>query len=489
MRYVALFLLGLLAGCAGPAQVPAAVRWPAPRLDPAARGQPIATAGPRYDYRPGPMATAMALPTPTDAPPTATSRTFSRVALDLRPGDMATAMAMATPTASSTPTASATPTPSPTPTLTPVPPTHTPTTTPTLSPVEAIEATWTVEAATTTTPAPLLARPRGIRRSFNAADMLAPGSLPRTLAGVHFAGPTVTAPELLGAAADVTGWAMEVAYASDDQFEALRMRELIALSQRGFRVILRIDYAHGQHIPPLYDPEALARYVDAFRRYYSGTDRWVKYFVVGNEGNIDAQGIDPDRLTECRAGPDSCEPEAYALVYRAVRRALRTETDAYVLVGATSPGPADHAARWMDGGEYLNAVLNFLHPSEVDGIALHAYAPGTGADPAPPEYLAAAVRHFAGDLTRQIDAARDAGFVSTPLFVTEMNQQLRPDPQFVREAYQWIDAHNRRSRQDIVAACWFVYHDETGDWAEVALEHAPAVLEAFKEAGAYPPGR
>jgi hypothetical protein len=328
-------------------------------------------------------------------------------------------------------------------------------------------------------------RTRTKYKSLNSGDILSHVSLPSTMAGVHFAGPEVTAGELFGGGSNRTAWAVEVAYSNDDGWEPTVAKSLADLQERGFRVIARIDYSRRQHIPPLDDLEALDEYASAFVRLHKRTGSWVKYFVVGNEGNIDDYfAPDWNRRTECLAGREWCDPRAHALAYRAVRRALVGETDAYVLLGAPSPGTDDHPARWMDGTEYLKAVLGYLHPSEVDGIALHAYAPESALVGS-----SAALAAFTGSLAEQIAVAEEAGYVSTPIFVTEMNQNGRPDPEFILGAYQWMDHHNRNSRQDIVAACWFVYHDMAGDWGYMALEKSPDALEALSVVGAYPPGR
>ena len=92
-------------------------------------------------------------------------------------------------------------------------------------------------------------------------------------------------------------------------------------------------------------------------------------------------------------------------------------------------------------------------------------------------------------LEPQIAAAEEAGYVSTPLFITEMNQKGMPDPEFITAAYEYFNRHNRHSRQDIVAACWFVYHDETSDWGFMALENSEEAVEALGIVGHYPPGQ
>ncbi len=471
----------LLAGCAAPARVPAAARLPAAAGSSHGASSYSVPDELRARHRPAAMATVMA-PTPT---PTTTPLPVPREPFDWRPEAMITAIAMPTATdapPTSTPrdpTPTPTPvTPSPTPSMTP-----TPTATPTMSFVEVVEATWTADAATPVTPtAPPLARPRTALGTSNAGDVFSTIALPDTLAGVHFAGPEITSAKLFDRPPGFKAWAVEVAYASDENWEASTAERILTLYDRGFRVMVRIDYARKQQIPPLDDPQALDDYAEAFVRLHKRTGRWTKFFIVGNEGNVDESGDSSERRTECLAGRESCIPAAHATAYRAVRKALVGQTDAYVLLGAASPGTVDHPARWMDGSEYLKAVLQYLHPSEVDGIALHAYAPEAPGDP---QYALAA---FASELSRQIEAAEEAGYVSTPLFVTEMNQQGIPDPDFISAAYSWIDAHNSHSRQDIVAACWFVYHDETGAWGHMALENSPAAIEALSRV-TYPPGR
>jgi hypothetical protein len=246
-----------------------------------------------------------------------------------------------------------------------------------------------------------------------------------------------------------------------------------------------VDYERKQPVPPADDAAAVARYVDTFIRFYDMTGGAVRYFILGNEGNVDAPGDDPGRVTECLAGRGACTPEAYVKVYRQVRLALRSRTDAYLIVGPVSPGTLDDPLRWSDGLTYLKGILSLLHPLEVDGVALHAYGEPLGGAAG-----GRSIDHFATQLQRQIEAVSEAGLVSTPLFLTEMNQAAAADPAFAQSAYAWIDDHNRRSAQDIVAACWFVYHDETGQWRDMALANQPGVLEAVRSSAAsFVPGR
>ena len=146
--------------------------------------------------------------------------------------------------------------------------------------------------------------------------------------------------------------------------------------------------------------------------------------------------------------------------------------------------------RWAEGAAYMAQILGLLHPLEVDGVALHAYGGAAAAEGAAPRTTnSIGLDEFTGELDEQIRAVADAGLVSTPIFLTEMNQRSAPDPDFIRGAHLWIDQHNRRSPQDIVAASWFVYHDEMDQWREYALERRPEILMVFREAAGLPPGR
>jgi hypothetical protein len=306
-------------------------------------------------------------------------------------------------------------------------------------------------------------------------------ALPDALAGLHFA-PGFAASEIFGAGR--SGWAVELAYATDGDGAAVGSR-MAALQQRGFRPILRLDYARGQNLPPAGDAEALRRYLDFAISAVERAGGRLRFVVIGNEPNIDEDGTDPARNSECLAGREGCQPAAYAAVYRAARAALRPLA-AYALVAGVSPGTDAHPARWMGGPEYLAAVLALLRPGEVDGIALHAY--GLEAEPVPglpPEPLA----YFKALVSHQLAAVDAAGHGATPLFITEMNEYTRPEPAFVHAAYGWLDGLNLQRRGDILAAAWFVYQGH-GAWDAVALSRNPAVEAAFREvAGRYPSGR
>jgi hypothetical protein len=255
---------------------------------------------------------------------------------------------------------------------------------------------------------------------------------------------------------------------------------------QGFQPILRIDYLQGQNLPPLRYPDELADMVTFAAEVVAGAEGALAHVIVGNEPNIDSEGTDPGRLTECLLGRTDCAPAAYARVYRSVRAAI-VPLGAAALLAGVSPGTADHPARWMGGPEYLAAVLAELPPGSVDGIALHAY--GLEAEPVaglPADRLA----YFQALVERQLAAVDGAGHDATPLYLTEMNAYTDPDADFIRGSFAWLDTLNGTRRGDIEAAVWFVWQGG-GAWDGFALESAPQdVRAAFAEAAqAYPPGR
>jgi len=282
------------------------------------------------------------------------------------------------------------------------------------------------------------------------------------------------------------GWAVELSYVNDWEAAAQVTARLRGLTMRGFRPILRIDYAPGQNIPPALDPDALASYSNFAATVVDHAAGTLQHVVVGNEPNIDVDGSSPERHTECRSGRSDCSPAAYARAYRHFRAAI-APFGAKAIVAGVSPGTADHPARWVGGPEYLAAVLAHLPPGAVDGIALHAY--GLEADHVPglPRDRLA---YFQILVERQLAVIDAAGHGATPLYLTEMNEYTDPDANFVRTAYAWLDQRNASRRGDIQAAAWFVWHGG-GTWDPFALERAPAdVSAAFADvAKAYPPGR
>ncbi|MCA9586086.1 MAG: hypothetical protein KC657_12075 [Myxococcales bacterium] len=337
------------------------------------------------------------------------------------------------------------------------------------------------------------------RSAVHAVASLDPAALPATVGGVHFAGNTATPSDVFGTP---SGWAVELVYAAND--EPWRLDDIARRIERGFQIILRVDWSGGQHLPPREKISAYADFIAAAEARLGGGARFI---LLGNEGNLDAgRPVHPgesyeraretylphERPTECKDYPQTCEPTYYAEVYESVAKDLRARLraaygrDYYFLVAGVSPdGYEEHPARWMNGPAWLESVLRRLEMRHVrvDGVAAHAYGNEGGAATA-----ARAVEDFWGQLERQ-RAAVARVLPSVPIFVTETNQGHDASVEFVRGVYDRVDAHNRASAQDIVSLCWFVWDKES--WKEMSLELASQdVKDAFKAgAQATPAGR
>lgn len=335
--------------------------------------------------------------------------------------------------------------------------------------------------------------------AVNGAAVFDPAALPATIGGVHFAGHTATPGDVFGAS---SGWAVELLYAAND--EPWRLDDIRRRVERGFKIILRVDWSGGQHLPPR---EKIGAYTDFIAGAVGALGGGARFVVLGNEGNLDAgrpirpgesyakadQTYAPNpRPTECKESPETCDPKYYAEVYEAVTKDLRPRLarahgrDTYFLVGGVSPdGYEEHPARWMNGPLWLETVLKQLkmRSVRVDGVSAHAYGNEGGAATAQ-----RAVEDFWGQLERQRVAIARV-MPKVPIFVTETNQGHDASAEFVRGIYERVDAHNRASDQDIVALCWFVWDKES--WREMSLELASQdVKDAFKAgAQATPPGR
>jgi hypothetical protein len=163
------------------------------------------------------------------------------------------------------------------------------------------------------------------------------------------------------------GWAVEITYATLAEHPYWGVDDLAARikahHEKGLNVLVRVDYAQQQSLPPIDDYVALSEYLAYFRRLASD-DRLdgVYGYIVGNDYNaVDASSHAPDRPTT---------PEWYARVFNGygepvdhtdnVVQVLRSERpEIRVIVGPIRP--------WVDdqGGSrvYVKDVpwLNYMN--------------------------------------------------------------------------------------------------------------------------------
>jgi len=312
------------------------------------------------------------------------------------------------------------------------------------------------------------------------------------------------------------GWDVELLYATTtsdgtpiDQAadpngkNAVAARAAEAHGNLGLRVLVRVDYAQGQSVPPTGDNAARTEYVrfleticrdDVYRQNVFG-------YIIGNEFNW----RDENRQLNWTGGA-RLSPDWYARMFNGYGADATDQGNAYsfirthqpgawVLVGAVAPwnqdSEGDALERWRIDVPWLNyfyAVCRRISSTGrdfgrwPDGFAIHAYGRTQG--PGSPSFTRNEP-HTNVPFTDQGDQGgfrvyRDwtaimdgAGFTpDLPIFVTETN--TRTDGEHVSsrtypsgwylEALRELQAAGGRFH----ALCWFV-DDPTGGWEDERL--------------------
>jgi len=245
-----------------------------------------------------------------------------------------------------------------------------------------------------------------------------PAGLPTKL-GVAFANPER---DWHGRAA----WDVELTYCRPGDQAYWSVDSLAArvyqATARGLRVLVRVDYAPGQSLPPMGDYGALSEYVGYMQRLARDERlRGVYGYIVGSGYNaLDANTLAPGQAV----GPAwyarlfNGYGEAPARTDNVVQAVRRANPQARVLVGPVRPWVADQgegAAPWLDYMQCLVAALDEgARAKAAAGIALAApdgfalQAPGR---PEAPELAGRpAAEEPATDLKRAAWQGAQAGF-------------------------------------------------------------------------------
>lgn len=194
-----------------------------------------------------------------------------------------------------------------------------------------------------------------------------------------------------------SGWAVELTYARLAEEGYWGIDGLVARVDRatakGLRVLVRVDYAQGQSLPPAGDEAALAEYL-AYLRRLARDDRLrdvYGYYVGSGYNSLDSNSLAPDRpvTPEWYArlfngyGEDASRADNAVQVVRAENPSVR------VFVGPVRPWSADQDgsltyaidAPWLN---YMNTLVAALDQSArakaaagvplaaPDGFAIHA---------------------------------------------------------------------------------------------------------------------
>ncbi|MFP2904819.1 hypothetical protein ACLESD_07135 [Pyxidicoccus sp. 3LFB2] len=316
------------------------------------------------------------------------------------------------------------------------------------------------------------------------------------------------------------GWIVKEAYSTDVNWIGGLLSDMAIAAGQGFVPVLRVDYARGTgnihpqggvtngatipwgggtnngswgrcYLSP--DPSARAGdittpggthkecYLDYLRRVLTAPNNHaVHTWIIGNEMNMKGEAL---------GFPNGRIPyEVYGDVYRAARALIRGtagHANDAVYVGGVSPNATDFTTEvYTSGKDYLTGLLYNLHPVEVDGISIHAYAGGVND-------VTAGLRTFRTGATgaglgyqntlQWIDAL---GFSQVPVLLSEWAANVEGASteahvaSFITTALNDMNSWNGGPvNHDLIGAVWYTWDD--GAWPQQSLSRYPAIRQAF----------
>jgi len=321
-----------------------------------------------------------------------------------------------------------------------------------------------------------------------------------------------------------SGWAVELTYAqlAEDEFWgihdlALRVQQA---ADKGLRVLVRVDYAQGQSIPPEGEQLALTEYLAYLRRL--ARDARLKevyaYLLGSGYNSLEGNTLAPDhpvtaewyaRMMNGYGEPPSHTDNAIQVV-RAENPHVR------VLVGPVRPWSTDQGGARRDSEsppwiEYMHTLVVSLDRSArdkqelgtalvaPDGFALHA--PGWVDAPALNEQPRAREPH--SDLYLDEWPKAQGGFRvyrdwlavinavgvtrGLPVYITSTNTFVGPDrPPAENYPPGWLTSalDEIRDNPQVQALCWFIDQDRSGshswDWFSLS-ERSGQLVDAAEE--------
>ncbi len=356
------------------------------------------------------------------------------------------------------------------------------------------------------------------RLSLGQAQAAAPTTATPTKLGVVFANPNR---DWHGR----SGWDVELTYARLADKEHWGVDSLAARVQhaaaQGLRVLVRVDYAQGQSVPPTNDHIALTEYLQYLQRL-ARDDRLqpVYGYIIGSSYNArDSNLFAPDRPVT---------PAWYARVFNGFGEAVNHTDNALQVIRAQDPsarvlvGPLQPWNREQSGDQpyainvpwlnYMNTLVASLNAGaqEKSAVGISSMAPDGFAVQAPGRPDAPELQDRSpadeprAELSRAEWGGAQAGFRvyrdwmvvinaypttrGLPIFITSSNT-FTPDQATVpAQNYPrgWLsaalDVVNREPQ--IEAFCWFLDDDRSGDtrWDLFSLsQHAGRMVDAADE--------
>lgn len=289
--------------------------------------------------------------------------------------------------------------------------------------------------------------------------------------------------EHLMAAADRKGWILFTEAVGTDPSLHQGNPNYQALSDGGFGIIVRLNngYYNAGTLPHSSQYENFARCCANFVANSPGGHIW----VIGNETNMAAErpgveisgwrGSETDSARDFRdqlsvfsassrgsgdiVNPgETITPELYVRCYTLCRKAIRAvpgHGNDLILTGAVAPWNIN-SGDWID---YFRRIHEILGPSRCDGISLHTYTHGVGANLvlSDEKMQSHPDRHYHFRAYQDFMQAVPNNMRHLPVYITEMDQDdawsTERDQNWVQRAYGELDHWNQQpGHQQIRAA-------------------------------------
>lgn len=309
-----------------------------------------------------------------------------------------------------------------------------------------------------------------------------------------------------------SGWDVELTYARLSSPEHWGIDDLAArvylARQKGLRVLVRVDYAKGQTLPPAQDTLALSEYLDYLQRLTRDERlRDVYGYIIGSGFNEFANNsLAPERLIT---------PEWYARIFNGFGAAVSQNDNAMQVIRRENPqvrvlvGPVRPWNRDQDGARvntinvpwlnYMNTLVAALDASAREKMAagIPYAAPDGFAVNAPGQVNAAELNGKRASDEPRLDLKRtewdgaQAGFrvyrdwldiinryPSTrglPIFISATNTFAPDEGILPSENYPrgWLTSalDTINNEPQVMALSWFIDFDHSGDnrWDGFAL--------------------
>jgi hypothetical protein len=259
-------------------------------------------------------------------------------------------------------------------------------------------------------------------------------------------------------------WSVELIYTKHYTNPSAERSKLQNIKNKGFKIILRLDYDYANTVPNNGDWNGRWEFADTAGKIATDLGDLVDVFVIGNEINPAAGNPTQDWYTVVFNGQDS------NCVYDRIK-AARPGTKVSIFAPGGWAGD-NNLAYWQYVVDHVDKGPDGL--PAIDAFAFHSYS-GASTDSnktvEDPRYADKNNFHSFTKYARRVYQTFGA---SRPIYITETNNQWfygawATDQQYsqdvyrndwVKEAFQAVDEWNQGNDLKVYALSWFVYQHQ-----------------------------